>query len=242
MFVWRACRNILHTLNNLKCKKIVTGDSCPICYNHSKIVSHVLWHCAAAKDVWSQSCTKIQKLVCDSKLFIDLWYVLTQKLNPKELVEAAVTKKLIWDRRNNFVHKRDFIHPNILFLQAKEDVRLFKQATLLPNPLTSAPIVPKLASIIWSKIPINVYKVNWDAACHFTLQKVGIRIIIRDCNGRVYATFQTCRCGLIAIFLLKLLLSCMLLILEGYWFLINCFRWGFSLSHQHSLQENKRLK
>jgi hypothetical protein len=51
MFLWKACKNILLTKENLL-KRVISLDSlCPICSRESKSVGHVLWSCLASKDV-----------------------------------------------------------------------------------------------------------------------------------------------------------------------------------------------
>lgn len=51
MFLWRAFKDILPTLSNLKRRKIIDTCLCPICMIHIESVGHALWDCEAGKDV-----------------------------------------------------------------------------------------------------------------------------------------------------------------------------------------------
>lgn len=66
-------------------------------------------------------------MVCDNPSFLDMWQLFTSRFNEEESLEVAVTAKMIWDRRNNFVHKQDFAHPNDIISKAK--VELWFQAS-----------------------------------------------------------------------------------------------------------------
>lgn len=114
------------------------------------------------------------------------------KLTKDELLKAAVTTKLICDRRNKFLYNKECVHPNSIFAKAKKDLRMFQQAKSLPhcsiNLLSSS-----LAEFVnWCKLSANVYKVNLDATCNSSLGKIGKGIIVWDCIGKVCETFQAC--------------------------------------------------
>lgn len=92
-------------------KKIIDKSSCTICLAEEETAAHVLWTCSAAQDIWSQASPKIQKLSYHSKAVMDVWRNLVCKLDHMELSEAAFVFKLLWLRRNEFLHCKSFIHP-----------------------------------------------------------------------------------------------------------------------------------
>lgn len=77
MLIWRACKDIIPTLINLKKRKIIEDSAYPICFRMPKTVCHILWECESAKDLWGQGCKKIQKLHMTSDSFLDIWLKLT---------------------------------------------------------------------------------------------------------------------------------------------------------------------
>lgn len=43
LFLWRACKEIIPTLQNLVKRKILVNAICPICLQNTEIVANVLW-------------------------------------------------------------------------------------------------------------------------------------------------------------------------------------------------------
>lgn len=60
-FMWRACKNLLPTKENLMKKKVIEEPLCPICKFEIESTFHVLWDCVAAQDVWGVSRKFFQK-------------------------------------------------------------------------------------------------------------------------------------------------------------------------------------
>jgi hypothetical protein len=52
MFLWRACKNILPTKENLFKRKVLKDAICMFCSQEVESTRHVLWDCPAAMDVW----------------------------------------------------------------------------------------------------------------------------------------------------------------------------------------------
>lgn len=52
VFLWRACKSILPTKDNLKRRKIVQDDLCFLYYREMETVAHILWDCPSSIDVW----------------------------------------------------------------------------------------------------------------------------------------------------------------------------------------------
>ena len=63
VFGWRACHNILPTRDNLMLRKIVEEDGCMLCSRGAETRIHALWECAVAKDEWSGSMIRLQRVV-----------------------------------------------------------------------------------------------------------------------------------------------------------------------------------
>ena len=61
VFGWRACHDILPTRRNLKKKRILMDDVCPLCGLSQESTIHALWECTIAQDVWYGSVRALQK-------------------------------------------------------------------------------------------------------------------------------------------------------------------------------------
>lgn len=107
IFIWRACKEILPTFQNLKKKRITKFDLCPICLHHTKTIFHAIWDCEASRDISCQSCHKVQKTSFLNISFLDLWTTLSGFLTQQELNEVATLAYLIQNRRNDFVNNKN---------------------------------------------------------------------------------------------------------------------------------------
>ena len=52
-FLWRACSNCLPTRDNLHQRRVSVEPHCEICHHKSETVSHILWECPLARNVWA---------------------------------------------------------------------------------------------------------------------------------------------------------------------------------------------
>ena len=53
-FLWRACKNAIPSLNNLKRRCVVDDPKCSVCAQHDKDVIHALWSCPTLVQVWNE--------------------------------------------------------------------------------------------------------------------------------------------------------------------------------------------
>lgn len=95
--------------------------------------------------------------------------------------------KRIWIRRNEVVHSGCFTHPNVVAMQAKEQLQDFRtlneaQQEVIRQPLSS------LAR--WEAPPPELFKVNWNVAFSQGDKQMGVGVIIRDSKGEVIAALS----------------------------------------------------
>jgi hypothetical protein len=74
-------------------------------------VSHVLWNCPAATDVWSVSPPRIQKCIVIEDSFLNIFSELHGHFEEDEMQLIALTARLIWLRSNAFVFEGRFTPP-----------------------------------------------------------------------------------------------------------------------------------
>lgn len=86
--------------------------------------------------------------------------------------------RLIWFRRINSIHGKDFSHPNSLISKARVELQTFKQIKERHHNLVA---VNEESICLWKKPPKGVYKLNRDT---------GIGAIIKDSYGNVMGTLR----------------------------------------------------
>ncbi|XP_075655192.1 uncharacterized protein LOC142625413 [Castanea sativa] len=101
-FVWRACSNILPTRANLARRRVLIEPLCAICGQAEETVSHALWECPIARNVWAMVRGKLQKCGARIQTFHLLARQLMEKLTREEQELWAMVAWSIWNARNRF--------------------------------------------------------------------------------------------------------------------------------------------
>jgi hypothetical protein len=107
--VWRACHNILPARANLHRHNIVSSNDCPLCHQVGETITHALWGCPYARDVWSLACLHLQKSVVLGDDFMDIARYLVERLSTKERDQWMAITWALWVARNMVVFE-DFSH------------------------------------------------------------------------------------------------------------------------------------
>lgn len=74
MFLWRACNEILPTIEKLFSRAIVDDPLCPICGVEVETSAHAIWRCPASSAVWADCGSSIQKMVIPAGEFLACWF------------------------------------------------------------------------------------------------------------------------------------------------------------------------
>jgi hypothetical protein len=93
VWFWRACQDFFPTKDNLFRRKVVDDPNCPICEREKETIYHTLWQCPSAQDVWSGSCSKIQKSSFLSLDFLRVAKELWTKCDTEEFHLFLVTTR-----------------------------------------------------------------------------------------------------------------------------------------------------
>ncbi|KAL4610617.1 hypothetical protein ACB092_08G063900 [Castanea dentata] len=99
-FKWRACHDISPTQMNLKKRRIITEDACPICTRCQESALHALRDCVVAQDVWARSIKIMQKSAHGQTDILQLMEYLMDRLALEDLELVLVLAWLIWNQRN----------------------------------------------------------------------------------------------------------------------------------------------
>ncbi|KAF5465143.1 hypothetical protein F2P56_015174 [Juglans regia] len=116
---------------------------------------------------------------------IQLFSSLTKVLNPEELQEFVVIARKIWWRRNSFIFKKEFVHPNLIVREARAVLKMLSEKNL--DQCTNQVSPP---TVSWQAPPMEWFKINWDGAVDKGKGLIGIGVVIRDSFGQVIATMR----------------------------------------------------
>ena len=101
-FVWKACSDILPTRANLFRRKIPIDPLCTVCGQVDETMTHALWECPLARNVWALVRGKLQKCGAAAPNFLLLARQMVAKLTGPELELWAMVSWSIWNARNRY--------------------------------------------------------------------------------------------------------------------------------------------
>ena len=135
--LWQACMNALPSRQCLSRHHLLPDSVCPVCQSDSETVTHALWTCPHARNVWALIPGRIQKLQVAIVDFFLLTQDLTQSsLTRQELEVWVVTCWSIWNARNKLLHDAVMTHPNLIFDNAMRLLQDFHRV-LAPQRIPS---------------------------------------------------------------------------------------------------------
>ncbi|XP_042974848.1 uncharacterized protein LOC122306483 [Carya illinoinensis] len=185
--LWRAAKESLATNMNLHKRKVVESPLCPICLRYPESVSHALWTCAAAQDVWLKSSRRVQKLDILNGSFKAILMPFWSQLSKRELTEVAITAKAIWHRRNTWFFEKKFqspsqvskqVHAEMVAIGSRSKVgigvivrdseglviaSLCSSITLNPNPMLGEAVAALRATILCAELGLTQIIIEGDA-------------------------------------------------------------------------------
>lgn len=163
---------------NLYKRKVMEKPFCLVCIDGVESVTHALWSCPTAQDIWSQCSIKLHKASHSEVLFLDVVENLCSCLEIELMEEIAVVSKGIWYRINMVVFQNEFKPPNMVVHQEKEDLLWMKEPQTKQQQNTSNTSIDR-----WIPPPRDFFKINRDAVVDKISSHVGIDIIVRDEKG-----------------------------------------------------------
>ncbi|KAG7991176.1 hypothetical protein I3843_02G061900 [Carya illinoinensis] len=135
-------------------------------------VTHVLWECQAANDVWALSLNGVHKWKKEGREFLQLWEKLMEGLDKNRLEEVAVQIRRVWLRRNIFVFENKLTCPRRLISSAIEALEEFKRANKRQGAANQQDHRPS-SRARWVKPIVEFVK----------RRKIGMGVIMRDENA-----------------------------------------------------------
>ena len=185
MFVWRACNDVLPTMDNLYRQHIVPSDRCNLCQEHLEDIVHALWLC---KDIssawlsleWFHQAVSVQ-LVCFSELLSRFMHG-QDEYCAKIFVIIAWS---IWNRRNALHFGRSALPVDRICSSAGNFLQEFLASQDTESALPSPSSVQR-----WFPPTSDVCKVNFNAAFFQSSNLAGLGVVVHDSSGVVIGSLS----------------------------------------------------
>ena len=97
---------------NLHKHIILRESKCLLCKGDEEFVTHILWECLVACNVWALIPWQIKKQLISAEDFLILSQMLFNVLSKDECEVWATTKWSIWHAQSEFLHARDQTYPS----------------------------------------------------------------------------------------------------------------------------------
>ncbi|KAL2895757.1 hypothetical protein RDABS01_000755, partial [Bienertia sinuspersici] len=102
-FLWRACSGILAVMERLYSRYVVATKSCPVCGELSETISHALFQCKLATEIWKNSGFVGLIENAQEYPFMELVVWVSRKLQTAEFIIFLSLVWAVWSCRNKAV-------------------------------------------------------------------------------------------------------------------------------------------
>ena len=135
-FGWRACKNILPTLSNLKKRGIVDNDLCEECKMGYESFGHVFWSYLCASGTWALTSIFCRQQHLFFNDFMELfWFLVHVQKSGEEVLSLAVTIAwALWTRQNEKRNGKQFMTGFELVKWCGTYIESFKVANSSTSP------------------------------------------------------------------------------------------------------------
>lgn len=169
-------------------------------------MSHILWDCPLARDVWGAKGSMFQKCSIHEVAFLHLEEQILSNFGMEKFGFFADLSRRIWLRRNDLIHGGVFTHPNLLVQGMLQAVEEYKQAHVLTPNVNQ--FEEPCGRKRWCAPPVGWLKANWDAAFDKPSAWIGIGVVVKDSNGAVVAARSLTQYGSVESLAGELLAAC----------------------------------
>lgn len=177
IFAWRACRNGLPTMLNLRCRGLNSCGFCPLCDKEMESLQHAFLLCSHAKHTWASQLDCLVNLSITGANIVDLVAHFNGEGKLSELDLFFMVAWSIWGNKNQAIHN-DVANPPSQVWESTRRALLDYNASCL-NPLPTHPPT----RYHWAAPPPGFHKINVDGATDDGGGNSCVGVIIRDPLG-----------------------------------------------------------
>ncbi len=190
VFMWKACLGILPTYDLLWHRHMRRDGICFCCKVDVESISHVIWSCPAANDVWLQSGLSLHKWDRSIYSFFDLLVCAQKRFKLGDLQLFCCMDFFIWEQRNWVIHERGSYNPIAVVDRARNLRQSFHRKPTVKGPATGVVddgVVALRSDLPWVPPMEGWYKMNWAVCFHHSPKAWRFGVLVRDNAGGVLA-------------------------------------------------------
>jgi hypothetical protein len=113
--------------------------------------------------------------------FFSIFEEMVRRCDHLELEFFATTARRLWMRKNPMVHGENFIHPNQIIKEVGIAIDDFQQVNLPEKKDVQK--TQHDGPVMWQPLPVNIVKINWDAAVDHRNRRIGLGCIAQNSEG-----------------------------------------------------------
>ncbi|XP_060962155.1 uncharacterized protein LOC115720894 [Cannabis sativa] len=188
IFVWKAFHRAIPTAASLCNMKIIDSAACSLCSNAWESIKHALLLCKHAKKVWHSAGYSLDYDMLARMKFSDCLVLLSTLKTTSEMEQMFCTMWFLWTDRNNYIHGKPVLSPSQIWAKSAAYYCNFQHHSTIQNsPMISTGAATQSK---WIRPPLNELKMNVDAACDVSRNKIGVGIIVRNSSGQIVAAYS----------------------------------------------------
>lgn len=190
LFLWRTCQDILPTKEKLYRRHISQSDKCPFCFMYAETSEHALLSCAWTRAVWFAHPISY-KVPIQAITSFDVWLELMFSLDASAEFYTRISFLLwrIWKHRCHCLFNSSIPDPLFLALSAhqaaEEFISTHHSCFSVQHEDRRVPL--SSSSLPWIPPPLNVIRINTDAAWNASSCEAGLAALARDSGGQLVA-------------------------------------------------------
>ncbi|KMT19599.1 hypothetical protein BVRB_1g012150 [Beta vulgaris subsp. vulgaris] len=185
-YLWRAYKGSLAVRERLQYRHIIDNTTFPVCGADSETISHALFECRAAKEIWAQSVFVSQLANNPPVSFQDRWIWLIKNMEASDVRKMAALMWAAWFCQNKIYFEQT--SPDAVSV-AGRFVRIVEEYHIYAKKVLFNPVLPDNAGshTSWQRPAMDFVKINTDAhVVEGVMAALGVAV--RDAAGRLKVT------------------------------------------------------